>query len=253
MMKKTILFLILILSFINNSFSQDLSAEKMMEEADRVLYPENFYMTLTISTTKPGKRTRIMKIESYYKQGIGSLMEITEPARSKGTRFLQQENSLWIYNPKSRSKKAVRLSAKDSFQGSLFSNNDMSDPNYGDDYFTSIKGKEIIEHPDFNKVNCVILEGIGKDEYTPYSRIRMWVTEKGNIPLKIEYYAKSGFLFKQMLLFEIKQIAGRRRPTKIQMKSMEQKEAMSEVIIEQLEIRNNLSDSLFTQQSLTRR
>ncbi|WP_394706901.1 outer membrane lipoprotein-sorting protein [Marispirochaeta sp.] len=54
-----------------------------------------------------------------------------------------------MYNPKSNSSRPLRLSPEQSFQGTVFSNNDVSDQQYTDDYKASLAGEEPLEHPDF--------------------------------------------------------------------------------------------------------
>lgn len=250
-MRKTffILFLFLITGAIEYSFG--LTPEQVIDKADEVMYPDSFFMLVTMVTKGPGI-DRSMTLESYHKDGVGSFMEILKPARSKGMRFLQKENTLWMFNPKSRSRKAIRLSPKGAFQGSVFSNNDVSDPDYADDYDTAFLANEFLEHAELGRMECYVIEGSAKDEKTSYARIKVWCTIEDFLPLKFQYYAKSGMLFKEMELSGFKQLAGRLRPTIINMKSFEQKDTISTVTIEKLEIRDNLSDSMFTQEALKR-
>jgi outer membrane lipoprotein-sorting protein len=80
----------------------------------------------------------------------------------------------------------------------------------------------------------------------------MWLDKETQIPLKEEMYAKSGLLFKEMIFSDISELAGRKRPARMKMRSMEQKDAYSTVIIEEMEQKDDLPDSIFTESSLTR-
>lgn len=167
-------------------------------------------------------------------------------------RFLQKEEDLWMHNPRSNSRRAIRLSPRDSFQGSAFSNNDVGDPNYSDDYDVRIAGGETLNHEELGSVETVKLELTAKRETTTYGRIVMWIRESDDIPLKMEYYAKSGLLFKRMTLSEITDLAGRQRPSFMRMESLEQDDFYSTVKIEEMEVREDLPDRYFSQANLTR-
>lgn len=232
--------------------AQQLSAEELLEKAERVIAPERYYSKVGLHTEKPGERDKTMVMETYYERGTGTYIEVIEPARSKGTRFLQKEENLWMFNPRSNSRRAIRLSPKESFQGSIFSNSDVGDPQYTDDYDTTYGEEETITHPDGGEAPCFVLIGTAKHPKAPYGRIKMWVEKETLIPLKIEYYAKSGLLFKHMALSDIKQLAGRERPTRFRMESLEQKGAFSTMIIETMELRDEIPARMFSQHALTR-
>jgi hypothetical protein len=80
----------------------------------------------------------------------------------------------------------------------------------------------------------------------------MWVRQDDLMPVQMEYFAKSGLLFKRMTMLDIRELAGRLRPTRMRMESLEQEDAYSTVTIEEMEIREDLSDRMFSQAALTR-
>ena len=157
-----------------------------------------------------------------------------------------------MYNPKAGSGNAIRLSPRSSFQGIVFSNNDVSDSRYSDDYDVTIRGHETLDVPELGNVPCIVLDGTAKHQRTAYARIVMWVRETDYLPLRMDYYAHSGLLFKRMTLSAIKHVAGRLRPTKITMESLELEGTVSTVLFEDMTVRNDLPDSMFTEASLTR-
>lgn len=228
------------------------SGEEILERAEEALYPDNFYMEVEMNTHKPNRRDSMMVFESYHRDGAGTFMEVTAPPRSRGMRFLQKEKDLWMYNPRSNSRRAIRLSPRDSFQGSAFSNNDVGDPDYSDDYDVTLAGRETLSHEELGTVETIKLELTAKRETTTYGRIVMWIRETDDIPLKMEYYAKSGLLFKRMSLSEITELAGRQRPSFMRMESLEQEDFYSTVKINEMEARDNLPDRYFSQANLSR-
>ncbi|MFP4363548.1 MAG: outer membrane lipoprotein-sorting protein [Spirochaetia bacterium] len=249
MRKETVLF-VLMITIAAAAFG--ITGQEIIDNADNAMYPENFRAVMTLTTEGPARRDRSMTIQTFYKQDTGTFMEIQEPPRSRGTRFLQRNEALWMYNPRSGSRRAIRLSARDSFQGSLFSNNDIGDPNYADDYTTELLGTESYTHEELGEIEVYRVEGRANSEEVPYSHIIMLITTDDFIPLYIEYYARSGTLFKRMRFSGIQQIAGRRRPTVFTLRSEEAQDTYSRLTIEELEERNNLPDSMFNQNRLTR-
>ena len=232
--------------------AQDMDAATMLEEAESRIYPDDFFMRSEIATNRPDRRDTTLVIDSYFKDGVGTFMEIVEPARSRGMRFLRKGDSLWMYNPKSRSRRAIRLSPRESFQGTVFSNNDVGDPDYTDDYDVRYAEDETIDHEQLGTVDCYVIEGDASSPTSPYGRIVMWIRKGDLMPVQMEYYAKSGLLFKRMTMLDISELAGRLRPTRMRMESLEQEDAYSTVTIREMEIREDLSDRMFSQPALTR-
>lgn len=72
------------------------------------------------------------------------------------------------------------------------------------------------------------------------------------MPVRMEYFAKSGLLFKRMVMLDFDELAGRLRPTRMRMESLEQEDAYSTVLISEMEIREDLPDRMFSQAALTR-
>ena len=226
--------------------------DALLKAASDALYPDQFFMRVKMETHRPERRDSTMVIESYHSAEDGSRLEIVEPARSSGTRFLRKGDDLWMFSPRSNSSRAIRLSPRDSFQGSVFSNNDVGDPNYEDDYHASLEGSETIDHPQLGTVQTRRIEARASHPKAPYGRITMWLRPEDDIPVKMEFYAKSGVLIKRMWLYDLKQLAGRLRPATFRMESIEIENAYSEVTIEELEKRDDLSARLFSLNALTR-
>lgn len=233
-----------------------LSAERLLDLSDETLFPESFVATYRMETVRPGRRTTGIVLESSHLEGSGTYMEVSEPARSRGMRFLQKEDDLWMYNPRSGSRRALRLAPRDSFQGSVFSNNDVSDPDFVDDYDAVRAGNRDLDHPEMGLVTTTILEAEAARDEAPYGRLVIWLwggPDGGDVlPLRIDYYSKSGLAFKRMTMFEFGQRAGGYRPALLRMESLEEEGVVTTVRIEDLEARDTLPARLFNQAELTR-
>ncbi|MFP4153539.1 MAG: outer membrane lipoprotein-sorting protein [Alkalispirochaeta sp.] len=248
--------------------ARDLGPEQLMTLADDALFPESFVATMRMTTTRPGRRDTEMLLDNYHLEGAGSFMEVTEPRRSAGMRFLQKDEDLWMYNPRASSRRALRLSPRESFQGSVFSNNDVADPEYADDYTPSLEDTETLDHPEEGRVTTIRISAVASHDEAAYGRIEMWLMPDPEgatgaegaagasslrvIPLRIDYFSRSGLPFKRMTLLEIGDLAGARRPRLMRMESLEEEGAVTTVRIESLEARDEIPSRLFSRQELTR-
>jgi len=228
------------------------SADQLLRRTEELIYPPVYRAEMAVVTQKPGQEQTEMDMEVFYKEGAGTFMEMTAPARSRGLRFLEKESSLFMYNPKSNSRRPLRLSPEQSFQGTVFSNNDVSDPRYTDDYTARMEGRESFEHPDYGRTECLILLAEARSAESPYGRIRIWLDPRDLKPLRFDYYAKSGLLFKTMILRDYRNIAGALRPGVMHMDSREIEGAWSEVVIRSMEALEDIPDSRFSTAALTR-
>lgn len=230
----------------------DLTGDEMLARMESALYPESFFMRTTMETHSPDRRDTTITMQSYHKEGVGTFIEVLAPARSRGMRFLQKEESLWLYNPRSGGRRAIRLSPRESFQGSVFSNNDVGDPTYTDDYSAAYRESVTLDHPSLGPVKTYVIEAAPKHQEAAYGRIVAWIRTSDAAPVQMELYAQSGLLFKRMTLSQFTHLAGRQRPAVMRMDSMIQENTYSVVTIEAMETRNNLADRMFTQANLTR-
>jgi len=224
---------------------------KLLAQIDAIRFPDSFSMRVTLTTTAPGEADKVMGLENTHKKGFGSFIEILAPARSKGTKMLTQEGTLWMFNPKSGSSKPLRLAPKDSFQGSSFSNSDVSKTSFTEDYTGTTEAEDSVESPEFGTVKAWRLRADATTPEASYGKILMWVRQGDLLPLKFDYYAKSGLLFRQMVLGEYKTMAGRLRATKMEMSSLDKKDTKTVLHIDAMD-EKTIPDSLFNLTNLTK-
>jgi outer membrane lipoprotein-sorting protein len=223
-----------------------------LRAADQAMYPPSFSMAVAITTRKAdGTRTE-MSLTIAHKADVGSFMELTAPARSKGTRFLQTADALWMYSPKAGSRTALRLSPRDSFQGSVFSNNDISDSTWANDYAPSLAGDAVLDTADFGPTPVWIIAGAALRRDVPYGAIRLYLRKADLLPLRVEYDAKSGLAVKTLDLADFAPVAGRLRPRRLVMAAADGSGERSEVILSDLRERTDLGDAMFSQAWLVR-
>ncbi|MBN2735682.1 MAG: outer membrane lipoprotein-sorting protein [Spirochaetales bacterium] len=243
---KRYLFMIVMFSALL-CFAQDNQSSDLLNAFEEAMYPDNFFQKVIIETWEKNTLRQELEIDSYYKNGMGTLMTIESDGRSKGIRFLEKDDNLWMYNPKTATRKPVRLSPRDSFQGSLFSNNDIGDSRYSDDYESKLVGHGNINHPDLGTIDCYEIEAKAKSKDSTYDTIKLWGQTGTNLPIRIQYFTKSGLLFKELEFFEFKTLAGRKRASRLVMNSKETEGSRSVVKILEMEEKNDIPDSYFTE------
>jgi hypothetical protein len=248
---KTLLF-ILAAVLAAPVWSEDLpDGQKLLATVDNIRFPDSFVMDVTLTTISPGEADKVMVMNSTHKKGFGTFIEIQTPARSKGTRMLTQEGSLWLYSPKAGSTKPLRLAPRDSFQGSSFSNSDVSKTSFTEDYDGATEGEDTVDTVEFGAVKAWKLRATANNPEAAYGSIEMWVRQSDLLPLKFDYYAKSGLLFRQMTLSEFKPLAGRIRATKMEMVSLDKNGTKTVLHIDQM-VEKNVPENLFNLTSLTK-
>ena len=228
------------------------SPGELLLSAENSVFPDSFRAVITLMTREDGDVTSEMELSLEYKHEVGSYMEVLAPARSRGLRFLEADETLWMYNPRAGGGRALRLSRRAAFQGSTFSNRDLSNPEFADDYSVELWGSETIDHPDLGPVKCWVLEAIATNDQIAYARVRLWIEQEREILVRSHYFAKSGLLFKTAEFLNIRQIAGAERPTTIEMRDRQQANLVSTMTITSLEVADDIPDRTFTQRYLTR-
>jgi len=246
------IIIVIVCTFTSNLYAQDLSAEQIVRKAEQSVYPDSFVMRATIETLKSGEVESRMDMQIRYKRGTGTRIELLAPARSHGIRFLQKEGNLWMFNPRAGSGQAIRLSPRASFQGTVFSNRDVGDPQYTTDYTVQVVGHESIDVPGSGQVNAIVVEGLARNAQIAYAKVRLWIRASDYMILKAEYFAKSGLPFKTVEFTNIRNLGGRERPSVLRMLSLDQKDRVSVMTIHDLTEDPAMADAIFTLSALTR-
>jgi outer membrane lipoprotein-sorting protein len=230
----------------------DPSGDEILRRMEETLFPDSYRMTMEMVTVEAGGRERILELDILYRRGTGSYMEILAPPRSRGTRFLQRDDSLWMFIPRSNARSAIRLAPRDSFQGSVFSNSDIGESSYTEDYRGLEPRRERYRHGELGEVEVFVVEAVPRRPEAPYGRVVCYVTVDGFIPLHMEYYVRSGLRIKEMELSDIREVAGRRRPVRMEMRALDEEGKVSTVWIRDLREEASIPDRVFTQRHLTR-
>jgi outer membrane lipoprotein-sorting protein len=216
-----------------------LTAEEILEEAERIRNPSIFKASFVIKDKFKGKE-RVLKLNTYRKEDR-FLVVFTYPVKEKGRVILRRGDNIWMYLPSVG--KEMRVSQTQAMMATQFSHGDILRLDLLEDYTPEILGTE---------TGCYILELKAKRKETAYARIKYWIREADFMPIKEEFFSLSGKLLKRLVYEEPKKLAGRLRPTVLVMESMLKKELETYLLIERMETNINLPDRIFEKEYMKR-
>jgi outer membrane lipoprotein-sorting protein len=220
---KSIPMIVLFLcSFI---FSQ--SAEEIIGRVDKNMVVKSSIYRAKMLLSRGGE-IREKEFLGYTKGKDFAYIEFDVPARDKGTRFLKIGSEMWIYLPSlERATKIAGHMLRQSLMGSDFSYDDVVENERLLDLYTV----EITGLDTFAGKSCYVLRLQAKVKEINYYERKLWVDTLNYIPLRIELYAKSGKLMKELIFLEFKDISGHKYPTRVKMVNKLHKDTYTEMII----------------------
>ena len=158
-------------------------------------------MLLTIEDRKASGTSRSLTARVEYRKEGGTRVEFLEPARDRGKKILMADSSMWMASPTVT--KPVRLSGKDAFMGTAFTNDDMMNMDKSDDYET------ILASEDKDSWSLVMT---AQKPSLPYPRVEAKIG-KDFLPQVMVYFTRSGKESKRITYSEVKDFGGKARPS----------------------------------------
>ncbi len=182
------------------------------------------------------------------------LIRFSEPSDVRDTSYLtwsykdiHKNDDMWIYMPATSLVRRISGGGKKgSFMRSDFANEDVAKREVDDDRHT------LLRKEDLYGASCFVVEMIPvKPEATNYSKRITWIRKDIWLPARVDFYDKTGTLFKRLLYGGFKQVQGIWTPTRQSMKSLSRN---SETLLETREIQyeTGLSDEVFLYSDLKR-
>lgn len=240
-----ILLLSLVFAAGLNAYSQE-DGNAILKKVENNMSSDNrvFEATMIVHGLR---NTRTMTLKTYSVGTKESFTEYLSPPRDRGTKMLKIENQLWIYSPSTD--RIIQISGsllRQSVMGSDLSYEDMMDDRKLTDVYDAVKeGNELIDGR-----NAVVLKLTATVTDIAYYTQRLWVDTERFIPLKEEFYARSGQLLKRTTLSDVKQIQGRWFPTRIIYKDMLKQGDGTEFIFNSVKFNQKIPEYIFTKAAL---
>ncbi len=237
---------ILLLYFILINMIFSMTPEEILQRVDYNMTPDSVRYRGEMVIHR-GKRKYTKKFIMDAMGAEKSFIEFTYPARDRGTRYLRNERNLWIYMPStSRTMKISGHMLKESMMGSDISYDDQTDRNK---YNILYNGEITEETEEYYVLNLIRREG----EEAKYYRQVLWIAKDTLTIKRGEMYAKTGKLLKELQVDEIELIGDRYYITRFRIDDKLKKTSYTELILREIEIDPEISESTFTLKNLERR
>ena len=194
-------------------------------------------------------QVRTKSFRGYTEGSERSYLEFTAPVRDRNTRFLKLGDEMWMWLPRvGKSTKLAGHMLRQSLMGSDFSYSDAArNDRLLDDYDAGLLGTDSL---DGNPV--YVLDLVARSREPDYARQKMWVDVTSFAPLRIEYYAGSGKLLKELRVEEVRRIGGRNYPTRIRLVNRLRRDTWTVMEFTRLELDAAIPGEVFTRSYLER-
>jgi outer membrane lipoprotein-sorting protein len=194
----------------------------VIAEMDKRMNFTECRMVIRIEDAKADGKKRTLKARVDYLKDVGTRMDFEEPVRDKGKCVLMSGTSMWMSSPSVS--KPVRLSGKDAFMGTSFTNDDVMNLDKGDDYDSVIGSSG----PDGWEIVMT-----AKSASLPYPKITAKIG-KDFLPVSMVYFARSGKESKRVDFSAVKNFGGRDKPSVMAIVDLMKPGDASSVIFEEI-------------------
>ena len=160
------------------------------------MYGKKTYSVITMTITKP-TWSRTVSMKAWSIEPDFSIVYILEPARDKGSVTLKRKNEVWNWIPNIQ--KTIKIPPSmmlASWMGSDFTNDDLvRQSSVVNDYVHTLRGEEA-----FGGFECYKIELVpNPDAGVVWGKIITWISKKGYMQLKEEFYDEDGVLVRTMI------------------------------------------------------
>ena len=194
-------------------------------------------------------RKRTLKLRSWIIGKEKAFSEYLAPRKEKGTKMLKVDKNIWTYTPKAD--RVIHIAGhllRQPVMGSDLSYEDsLEDSLLAEDYAPVKK-----EDGSFEGRDVWIMDIKAKRDDVAYAKKKLWVDKERFIPLRQEWFGKSGKLLKTATIKEVKRLEGRWFPTNMHFKDALKKGKGTEFIIDEIDFNARINPRRFTKQSLRR-
>jgi len=231
----TVLFSLCTIIIISPISAYALDGNEILEQVDGNLNPESYEMYRKLINIEPDgtKKEFVMFSVKKGKEKIASVF--LSPASEKGRSTLRIGENMWLYIPNVG--KPLRITSLQSVTGGVFNNSDIMKVDYSAEY-----NCDKIEKTD--KGYTLYLKA--KLNSVAYENVTMFIDSEKLLPYKIECYAASGMLIKNLYFKNIKDFGdGVVRPSVIETDSPLYKGYKSYIVFAKVKNRE-LADEIFS-------
>lgn len=247
--KKCLVLLLALLCISSLSHANSERVSSLLSEIDDLWRGQSSH-ALTTMQVKTEHYTRTMQMEAWSKGKEKTLVRVIEPLREKGTATLKSGNNIYTYLPKTD--RTIKLSSgmmMGSWMGSHLTNDDLvKEARLEDDY-----DAEISFEGERNDENIIEFTLIPKpDAAVVWGKLILSIEATSHNPIVEEYYDEDMLLARTIKFTDLKQLAGRLRPSVMTVIPADKPGEYTEFVYQTLDLDVDLSDGLFSLSSLKR-
>ncbi len=221
-------------------------AQTLLARVDSVMNaPRDRTLRMRMILIDRNGHEKVRVAESYQKGDDHRLIRFLEPADQRGIAFLSLPNDvMYVYFPAFRKVRRIASHVKNqTFAGTDFTYDDLATFRYADKYTATL-----LEETDSAYVLRLLPKpGTQKD----YASLKMWVDKASFHPLRIEFYDRSGNLWKVMEFRRLEQIKGYWVAREMEMRDLKRHHA-TRMILEKIQLDTGVPDRVFTKRYLRR-
>jgi outer membrane lipoprotein-sorting protein len=196
---------------------------------------------------QPSGEAREFGFTTYQKGSQKRLVRFTAPGDVKGMGVLvESQDTMYVFLPGFQKVRRMGTHVKNqTFMGSDFSYDDMSQTSYGASYEAKLVGQE---------ANTYVIELSAKPGLDiEFPRLKMWIDKTMFHPMKIEYNDASGKKLKTEIRSDYRKDSPTHfQPGKVAVTDHRRNDHQSEIVFTATKIDSGLGDDLFSVRSLVR-
>ncbi len=241
---KTML-LILLMAFFASASAQD--AREIIRKVENNMRGTSMYSEMTMQTVRP-RYTREITLKSWSMGDDYALIQVTAPARDKGTAFLKRGNEIWNYVPNiDRTVKMPPSMMSQSWMGSDFTNDDLvRGVSTVEDYTHTLLRTETMDGHE-----CYVIQMIPNPEApVVYEKVIRWISIEHYLPVKSEQYDEFGELVSTINFRDIKKMGGRYLPAIFEIIPEDKRGHKTVMTTHKADFDVKLNEAFFSQQNM---
>jgi len=234
--------------------AQTLDAAAIVKLAEDTLRGETSQMKATMQITTP-RWSRTLRFRSWDdRRNDRSFTRILDPRKDRGTGFLREGTTMWMYLP--RVERTTRIPPSmmlQSWMGSDFTNDDLArDSSLEDDYVA--RALEPTEIDGQRAIGVVLIP----DEAAPvvWAKIEAYISVEQHALLLFRYYDEGAVgeyeLIRSMRFSDSREVGGRLVPHTWSLIPEDKDGHQTVITLDEIEFDIPLSDAVFTQSNLKR-
>lgn len=224
-------------------------AKEIVRIADEKMQGLSNYTEMTILIVRPTWE-REMKMRSWAIGTDYSLIIIDEPKKDKGTVFLKRKKEIWNWLPSiDKSIKLPPSMMMQNWMGTDFTNDDLvKQSSIVNDYAHFIVGDSTIENLVSYKIELIPNE----DAAVVWGKVILFIDKVDYLQMRVEYYDEDGYLINLMNFYDIKEMGGRKIPSRLELIPVENPDKKTVMIYNKIEFDIDIDENYFTTQNMKR-